>query len=366
MARAGDQAGATGAAEDGTQDRLASAEQRQMLEEFRRLYGDEVSVLVEPALGLGGTGWRGRWHRWLYEPLVYVLQRRSNMFRSVFVLATRPLADSAAAVPELAAWIEIAWSSILMLDDVFDGSTEREGHLCAHLVYGRRRCALAALAVIRRGLVSLTVWVPGSPLVRASRLALTLGCMGRCLATQLPNPRRTSSLSRYVRAGVAVNISCRWALLAAVSRSQGRDVREALRRYADAIAVLGRLRNDLLDYYGGSSERLERFDDFRSRRWSFPTLILRERPMSVADRASLAGHFTSAAPLSERAIIELFDRYGVAGLCLERIDREVAAASAAVRSLVAAGAPASLTSTLDRWVRVVRAVCGERVQAAPA
>jgi geranylgeranyl pyrophosphate synthase len=334
-------------------------EQNMLLDEFRQIYRDEVSGRIPGALGLSAPGMRGRWCAWLYEPVVYVLDGRPNMFRSAFILATAPLADPAEAVGDLAVWIEIAWSCALMLDDIVDNSSEREGRLCAHMVYGRKRCLLAAAAAGARALRFLAFKVPGALPVRLRRLAFTVTCMARCLSTQIASGHHAVSLARYVRRAVNVNIICRWALLAAVDHERRKE-RAALRSYADAIAVLGKLRNDLLDYYGGSSERVERFEDFESQRWSFPTLMLHEAVLSATDRRRLIGHMSGATSMPPEEILALFDRYDVVRECLARIDVEVATTDRALRDLAAVEVPDSLTAILARWVRVVRAVCDEQ------
>src|SRR5262249_14561836 len=104
------------------------------LADFRKLYEANVLPLAKAVLK-ADRGQPGR----LAAPVIFTMQQRKNLFRTAFALALSPVTRKREIGPMIAAAGEIAWSCALIVDDIIDGSSEREGHPCAHLEFGMGR-----------------------------------------------------------------------------------------------------------------------------------------------------------------------------------------------------------------------------------
>ena len=338
----------------------AMALQEAMLEEFRVVFLKKVAPMVWWRLGLGQTGLVARCKRWAYAPLAYTLDRRRNFFRSVFTLLAAPRDITAEVSAELAASIEIAWSCALILDDLFDQSDEREGASPAYRVFGVLHSLLAVALALGHLAIRFFVTMPGPPRIRAARAVFSLKCTLRCMATQLPG-REPRSLKKYAGHARDVNISHHWALLASLAGRKEYERAAARLIYANHMTVAGKMRNDLLDYFGGSSERESQFDDFRARRSSFPTMILEASEINWRDRQRLTDHFRGAVEMEAGEILDMFQRYAVGQECIKSITTELCKARAALLRMTELGESAQLTDTLSRWTDFVEDVCRERI-----
>jgi len=337
------------------------ARQQTMLSEFREVFEASIAPmvraqLVKPTRSIAGRAWN-----WIHAPLLFTLERRKNLFRGVFALRASAFGPHPEAGPSLAGCVEIAWCCALILDDIFDRSAEREGHPAAHRIYGAPRCFLATLWALAVVYGRLGLSVPGSLRVRGERLWLSLVSWLACCSTQLPG-RKLRSLDDFRRDARRVNNSHRWALLAPLAGRRNAELNEALSLYADHMAIAGKMRNDLLDYSGGSSEREGRFEDFEKRCVTFPVLVLLSLDLAEADRLSLENHFAGKGGLSQDGLLGLLHYYGVAKVCLDHIHRELSVARSALARASDAGAPASMVELLQRWTYLVSDVCRERLQ----
>jgi geranylgeranyl pyrophosphate synthase len=139
-----------------------------------------------------------------------------------------------------------------------------------------------------------------------------------CSLTQLPGRPATSSLAAYKHHARDLNNSMHWSLMAPLLGRADPALLEAARLFADATSVNGKMRNDMLDYYGGSTESVSLFGDFEGRRVTFPVLVLLERDLSKKDRLAVEGHFFGReAALSVVNFIGLLEGYGATEACLE-------------------------------------------------
>src|SRR5262249_26488236 len=160
-------------------------------------------------------------------------------------VATNPEAGAS-----LAACSELGWTCALVVDDVVDRASEREGRPCAHQQFGSARCLLAAGVALLVIAWQLGWCITGDRRARIARVRLGTRLVLRSLVGQIAE-RRARTLDAYRRAARNVNASIYWSLLAPHCGDAAHPVRAPLQRYADHSAVAGRMRNDLLDYWGG-------------------------------------------------------------------------------------------------------------------
>jgi geranylgeranyl pyrophosphate synthase len=331
--------------------------------EWRRRYLTEVQP--EALRLLAATG-GPRFRRQLLAPVAYTLKGRRNLFRSVLSLAA---GDAAGAAPEgnaSAVAGELAWTCALVIDDLVDGSAEREGHVAAHVVFGPARTAAGALAALA---VLLWYGARRADIAVAARLRMIgygLRLLRACAMTQVPSgARRTlEGYSRYAR---DVNCSTHWAISAPfVARAQ-HDVCASLQRWGDAISLNGKIRNDLHDYCGGSSECDTPFKDFHTRTVSFPVLLLLASPLAGEERRFVERHFLSDDPsdLALETLLDLFWRTGTLVRCIDHIRSNADVARAAALAVSArCDCAGTLVSLMETWNTHIVVVAEDRVQAA--
>jgi geranylgeranyl pyrophosphate synthase len=261
----------------------------------------------------------------------------------------------------LAACAEVGWSCALVLDDIRDRSVEREGAPSAHRQYGALRCIVSVLATLALIARELAWRGEASRQVRLARLGLGVTLVLRAGAAAFGRAPR--SLAAYRVSSRRVNSSIHWALLGPHRGGPKTAPHEALQRYADHSAVAGKMRNDLLDYWGGSSERDSVLEDFHRGMLSFPTLVLLDSPLAMADRNRLAAHFGAGRTLAPPELFELFRTYAIEERCLALLDDEIAACDAAVESLASSPRSEHLCTLLKAWNRHMLDGCRARLHA---
>jgi geranylgeranyl pyrophosphate synthase len=335
-----------------------AAAHAELLAEFVRTYRLRVRDVVFEFLGLRMSR---RMLCWLLEPVVYTLERRRNLFRAAFSVAAGDAIRQQEQGVVAAAAGEIGWTCALMLDDILDRSIEREGHAAAHVAFGRARTLAAVVAALMGAMWSGAATRRVGLSVRLRMEWLGVRLLVVCALSALRRPRGFD-MRAYVRHARNINNSTHWAVLAPLTVGSSERLRRAARTYADAASLNGKLRNDLLDYCGGSSESETVFKDFHARVVSFPVLILLERPLTPADRSAVIGHFGGRAPsaLTPEDLCALLARSGALARYLEVMRENAAQAYRAADSIEAAGADAEkLASLMRRWTRCVIDVATE-------
>lgn len=340
---------------------------QQLLEGFRDLYYESVHETTLDILALGRGGPLGRWRRWWSAPLLYTLEGRKNLFRTAFSMAMGKAVNGAPVGQVSAATGEIAWTCALIADDMIDAAAEREGHRCAHLVYGRARSWAAVAFGLQRVFLSILL-LPRTPLAGRLRMArLSVRLLSRCLRTQVPKLRQVSNMKDFTRDARDVNSSTHWALLAPLMLCADAQTVSAVWDYADAISVNGKMRNDLLDYCGGSTENSTRYEDFHNRRLTFPSIVFLEQGPGPGDVGRVRRHFLArqAEPAFGVAEInDLFKKYGTLERCLELMGEKARAARDAVERIKGRpNVPAEVPDLLFSWVSHQIDLAEERVEA---
>ena len=334
-------------------------EHTRLLAAFLETYRLQVRDIAFELLRLRTPRWR---FAWMLEPTVYTLERRRNLFRAAFSLA----AGNAIGRPQqglvAGAAGELGWTCALMLDDILDRSGEREGHPAAHVVFGRARTLLAVVATL---LVVMWSGARTPRLARRARLRmewLGLRLLVVCALSAVRPPRRPDWRA-YARHARNINNSTHWAVLAPLALGADDRLRGAALQYADAASLNGKLRNDLLDFCGGSSESDTRFKDFEERSISFPVLALLARPLAPSDRAAVTRHFAGAgpSPLTPARMCSLLSRSGALRDYLDAMRTNAEQAFGAAAAAEACGAD-ELASLMRRWSHCVLDVATERAQ----
>jgi geranylgeranyl pyrophosphate synthase len=331
-----------------------------LLEEFRSAYQSQVAARLATLIESSAT------RRWLLAPMRYASRGRRNFFRSALLLEGAACSPAPAAGPGLAACAEAGWTAALMLDDLIDGSAEREGAGSAYVAFGRARTVLAAGVVLVLIAGLLAVGEPGSLRVRLARTTLGIREVLRALWGQAGR-RRVRDLTGYRRVARRVNSSLYWCLLAPhAGHAHPRASIAALRRHAAHSSVAGKMRNDLLDFWGGSTEREGLLEDWRQREWSFPVLVLLAGDLAAAERRALLDHLEGRAELGSAVVRAMFRRHDVGARSLALLAAEVAEADAALAELDADPHCAGLARWLRRWGRHMYAGAASRVGTAAA
>ncbi len=330
-----------------------------LLEELDLLYREQVrATAFKFALGVTGKA-----HGCDCGPVLFTLERRRNFCRSGFSLAAGASIGDIEAGRLSAAAGEVAWTCALLLDDLVDGAEEREGHPCAHLVYGRVRTAAAACgalsAVAAKGFASGRV-----PLrLRLAMERFGLELLWRCGATQVPGRSRSADIASYEHQARDLNNSMHWALMAPLLGRADKPLLRAAGLFADATSVNGKLRNDLLDYYGGSTESHTLFGDFEQRLVTFPVLVLLEQDLSPADRRLVEEHFfENGRSLSPDDFVGFLEKYGATEKCLDLMWAKVDMALEAVSAIrKVCGATSWLADLTLRWTSYVISYAEARI-----
>lgn len=354
--------------------RVAQAEARtridheRLLNGFQELYYESVHGTTLDILALNRGGPLRRWRRWWSAPLLYTLEGRRNLFRTAFSIAIGKVVDRMSVGQLAAATGEIAWTCALIADDMIDGAAEREGHRCAHLVYGRVRSWAAVIFSLQRVFLSLLT-LPRTPLAARLRMAwLSVYLLSRCLRTQIPKLRQISNMQDFTRDARDVNSSTHWALLAPLMLCADSHTVSAVWDYADAISVNGKMRNDLLDYCGGSTENSTQYEDFHNRRLTFPSIVFLEQGPEQADHSRVRQHFLErqgAEDFGVGEINDLFKKYRTLERCLELMGEKARTARDAVERIkTRPNIPGELPDLLYSWVDHQIDLAEERVEAA--
>ena len=114
------------------------------------------------------------------------------------------------------------------------------------------------------------------------------------------------------------------------------------------------MRNDLLDYCGGSTENTTVFRDFEARVVSFPIMVLLRQSLCDHDRARIHRHFLERkAPSSLRVseIFEIFRANGTLEECLALVRRQGDMASRAIAEIEGHDPGSAAAAALMRmWV----------------
>lgn len=342
---------------------------QQFLAGFHYLYHQNVHQTTLDILAVSSpSGLLRRWRQWWTEPLLYTLEGRRNLFRTAFSLAMGKVVNKELVGQIAAAAGEITWTCVLIADDIIDESSEREGHHCAHLQYGRLR-ALAAVAFGLRRVFRGILLLPPVPIAARLRMAwLSAHLLVRCLRTQIPKiSGKPATLKAFDKNARDVNSSTHWALLAPLMVCGDLQTVSAVWDYANAISANGKMRNDLLDYCGGSTENLTQYEDFENHRLTFPSIVLLEQTLEKVDQDLIQQHFieqqtTSDLNISE--LIALFKKYRTFERCLELMREKAKAAGEAVEKIKSRpNIPAEVPDLLMSWIYHQIDLAEERVQA---
>lgn len=341
---------------------------QQLLNGFHELYFGSVHGTTLDILALSRWGLLKRWRRWWSAPLLYTLESRRNLFRTAFSMEMGKVINQMPVGQFAAASGEITWTCSLIADDMIDDAAEREGHRCAHLLYGRVRSWVAVIFGLERVLLTMLT-LPRTPLaarLRMTRLAFYL--LGRCLRTQAPKLKQVSNLKDFTRDARDVNSGTHWALLAPLMLCADSHTVSAVWDYADAISVNGKMRNDLLDYCGGSTENSTRYEDFHNRRLTFPSIVFLEQSPEQAEEGRVRRHFLdrrAGADFCVGEINDLFKKYRTLERCLELMGEKASTARDAIERIkTRPNIPVELPDLLYSWVNHQIDLAEERVEAA--
>lgn len=341
---------------------------QELLAGFHDLYFQNVHETTLNVLAVNNASPLRRWRQWWTEPLLYTLERRRNLFRTAFSLAMGKVVDDVQVGQVAAAAGEIAWTCALIADDMIDDSDEREGHPSAHVRYGRLRAWAAVVFGLRRVFRGILILPPIPIRARLRMAGLSVSLLARCLRTQVPKlSGQVSSLKAFDRDARDVNSSTHWALLAPLMFCSDSNTVSAVWDYANAISVNGKMRNDLLDYCGGSTENLTQYEDFANRRLTFPSIVLLEQKPESTDHDRLQEHFLDQQARHEFKIselIDLFRKYQTFERCLELMGEKAKAAREAVDRIKSRpNVPSEVPDLLLSWVSHQIDLAEERVQA---
>jgi geranylgeranyl pyrophosphate synthase len=170
----------------------------------------------------------------------------------------------------------------------------------------------------------------------------------------------------YRKAACNVNIATRWSLLAPWASSSDRVVKRALGSYAEHVAIAAKMRNDLFDYYGGSSESETLFKDFAFRHVSFPLLIFFRKETRDDVRKVAEQYFVGKGELELDRLLEFFQQDHVAAISLRAIDDELAKSRVALAPLRDRPGWAPLIALLDRWTYALVNYCRMQLESSHA
>lgn len=315
-----------------------------ILDDFRRTFLRTVLPIIAQILGKSPLGFL----EWLYRPFWYTLQSRRNFFRSGLLINVGKFGNCQSMLPSLAACVEIAWTCALILDDIIDGSQEREGQICAYVIHGRVRCILAAAATLVHMFFWMVFKIRGNIKLRIARVSLSIILFLKCLRTQL-GKSRYKSLEEYRIYSREINLSIHWALLAPFCGDGNKVLTQLLKAYANHSAIAGKMRNDILDYWGSSSERDAVFEDFRSRKISLPIFLLLNVPLQPEDLKALHGHFYGASTLPTQNMMKILFRYQIHKESLSLLTSELNASQRILKYMRTVGVPTKLIECLERW-----------------
>ena len=319
--------------------------------ECRWRFHDEVREVAVGLLGVGPANRGSRARRALLRPVLYTLERRRDYFPGAFCLAAGEDRDPDVARLGAAA-VEIGWSCWAhILDDMLDRADERAGHPPAHAVYGYVRAFLSIPAALAFLVLSI---LRCRRLPARTRLAwLWTGLTGTvCGAWGLrPAGGACTSRSYAIRWGSAFGRPVAWALVAPLSSRSTKQVRRALRRYADLHGVNERLRNDLADYFPAPGEPEPALSDFHTARVTFPAAVLMEQARGSGEGRRVREHFAARASsrLPAEEATRLLLEHGVFELCLDEMRMHLHAAQEAIAEIERAPHLTTLARFLRRW-----------------
>jgi geranylgeranyl pyrophosphate synthase len=316
-----------------------------LLSNYRDSFNENVLPIVDRYLR---TSSNRKWIKGIFAPLWYTLKNRKNFFRSSLLLFVGRLSEFPEATAELAACVEIAWTCALILDDIVDQSNEREGQLSAYARFGVFRSFGSVMVALIVVFCRLCFCIPGRFRLRMARIRLSVVLFLRCVRTQI-GKKRPSSLTKYFQYAKDVNASLYWALLSPIADKSRNEIHRLLSAYADHSTVAGKMRNDFLDYFGGASERVGRFEDFNRRRITFPVLILKQCKLDPEDKRSLNNYFVSKLKLEPHEILKIFRRYRVGEKGFNLFTIRLKLAREILKQMEMSGVEYSLINELQRW-----------------
>ena len=314
-----------------------------IIHEFQRTYYRSVGTIVDKLLFKK----RGQLMKLIFHPIWYTLKNRRNFFRSGLLISVGQLSKNPSILPYLGACVEIAWTCALIIDDIYDSSQEREGQICAYLIFGATRCIVAVIVALSLVFFWVLFRIPGSFVTRMDRAKLSIAILCRCMHAQFRGPQKLS-IKNYRNYSREVNLSILWSLTVPFCGYRNTRLIELMKSYAKHSAIAGKMRNDIVDYWGGSSERDTVFEDFRSMKISFPILLLFNTNLDAADLLQLRSHFYEGNRISEDEIMEMFYRYFIYDKSRLLLAKEVDASFQAIEGMRALGVPEKILSYLER------------------
>lgn len=259
----------------------------------------------------------------------------------------------AAAVPRLAAAVELVHDFSLLHDDVMDGDTSRRHRPTAWTVFGIPAAILAGDAMLALAVEVLRVSSADQAAAGRAGACLTAAVqrlvdgqmadvaferreqvsLGECLAMQ---SGKTAALIRCATE------------IAPVAADLAPAVVEPLGAFGEAVGMAFQAVDDLLGLWGSPGQTGKpALADLRVRKKSVPIVAALEAPGAAADRLRAA--FGSPEPFTDAQLPELADLVVAAGgraRAEEQASSRLADARACLDALDAGGAPREATAAL--------------------
>ena len=106
------------------------------------------------------------------------------------------------------------------------------------------------------------------------------------------------------------------------------------------------------------------FNDFHSRKKTYPILALLEQKMARPDRMRVQYHFSCRDTLRPEQIMGMFRAYDVAEICLHDLSRELAEVRKVLEKMKQGGLDVELEESLAGLIHFTDAACREGLSAA--
>lgn len=231
----------------------------------------------------------------------------------------------------VAAVVELVHLATLVHDDIMDGAEVRRNRRTAARAYGPTAAVLLGDALFAHAL-NLATQFPTTEVCSAVSESTRRVCSGEIVQT-LRRGSTNITLADYYRI-----IDLKTAELFRVSCFLGAKLAGSAPAYVDAVAQFGRhlgiayqIYDDLADYFG-EEKRIGKTlgTDLVSGKLTLPLIDLLER-LPAADRAELTAEVLGQRPPQLALRLQQMNELGVFAAVAEAVNREIAAASAALR-----------------------------------
>lgn len=170
--------------------------------------------------------------------------------------------------------VELLHAASLVIDDMMDQSPRRRSGVSLHCRIGNEKAAIAAQALVLGAALELLGAEGGrAALGRAALLCDAVAGMAKGQMLDI-SPGRVKSMGGYrremaLRTGSAFRLCC---LLAADICGADAATARRLARLGDCIGVLFQMRDDIMDYWGGSGMGKPLFADFENGKITLPVI----------------------------------------------------------------------------------------------